>query len=49
MALTRDADIALYYAKEQGRDTSIASSTLATSGLELASLAPSPSDLEQAS
>lgn len=49
LTLTREADIALYYAKEQGRDTTIASSTLASSGLELASLAPSLSDLEQAS
>lgn len=48
LALTREADIALYYAKEQGRDTAIASSKL-VSDLELASLAPSPADLERAS
>ncbi|MCA1470782.1 diguanylate cyclase [Bradyrhizobium sp. IC3195] len=49
LTLTREADIALYYAKAQGRDTTIASSTILSSGLELASLVPSISDLEQAS
>ena len=47
-ALTRDADIALYHAKEQGRDCSVASSSLVSSGLEMQSLAPSLADLEGA-
>ncbi|WP_245446866.1 diguanylate cyclase domain-containing protein [Bradyrhizobium sp. MOS002] len=48
LALTRDADIALYHAKEQGRDCSVASSSLVSSGLEMPSLAPSLADLEGA-
>lgn len=41
LALTRDADIALYHAKEQGRDCSVASSSLVFSRLEMPSLVPS--------
>jgi predicted signal transduction protein with EAL and GGDEF domain len=48
LALTRDADIALYHAKEQGRDCSIASSSLVSSRLEMPSLVPSLPDLEGA-
>jgi predicted signal transduction protein with EAL and GGDEF domain len=48
LALTRDADIALYHAKEQGRDCSVASSSLVSSGLAMPSLAPSLADLEGA-
>ena len=48
LALTRDADIALYHAKEQGRDCSVASSSLASSRLEMPSLVPSLPDLEGA-
>ncbi|TYO64256.1 diguanylate cyclase [Bradyrhizobium hipponense] len=48
LALTRDADIALYHAKEQGRDCTVASSSLVSSRLEMPSLAPSLWDLEGA-
>ncbi|WP_354123594.1 diguanylate cyclase [Bradyrhizobium sp. LA6.10] len=48
LALTRDADIALYHAKEQGRDCTVASSSLVSSRLEMPSLVPSLSDLEGA-
>ncbi|WP_346731384.1 diguanylate cyclase [Bradyrhizobium sp. 177] len=48
LALTRDADIALYHAKEQGRDCSVADSSLVSSRLEMPSLVPSTPDLEGA-
>lgn len=48
-ALTRDADIALYRAKERGRDCTVAASSLVSEGLEIASLIPSMADVEQAS
>ncbi|WP_247454838.1 MULTISPECIES: diguanylate cyclase [unclassified Bradyrhizobium] len=48
LALTRDTDIALYHAKEQGRDCSVADSSLVSSRLEMPSLVPSLPDLEGA-
>ncbi len=48
LALTRDADIALYHAKEQGRNCTVASSSLVSSRLQMPSLAPSLLDLQQA-
>ncbi|WP_210163733.1 GGDEF domain-containing protein [Bradyrhizobium japonicum] len=45
LALTREADIALYQAKEHGRDCTVASSTLVPGSLELASLVPAISDV----
>nr|WP_249816578.1 GGDEF domain-containing protein [Bradyrhizobium sp. 159] len=49
LALTRDADIALYHAKEQGRDCTVASSSLVSSRLQMPSLVPSLADLRDAS
>lgn len=49
LALTRDADIALYHAKEQGRNCTVASSGLVSSRLQMPSLAPTLLDLDQAS
>jgi diguanylate cyclase (GGDEF)-like protein/PAS domain S-box-containing protein len=48
-ALTRDADIALYHAKEQGRDCTAANSRMASGGLEVPSIVPSLSHFEEAS
>lgn len=49
LALTRDADIALYHAKERGRDCAVASSGLVSTRLQMPSLVPSLSDMEKAS
>ncbi|WP_346732335.1 diguanylate cyclase [Bradyrhizobium sp. 193] len=48
LRLTRDADIALYTAKEHGRDCTIASSTMVASRQEVTSLASSLPDMERA-
>nr|WP_247789919.1 GGDEF domain-containing protein [Bradyrhizobium sp. 155] len=48
LTLTRDTDIALYHAKVQGRDCSVADSSLVSSRLEMPSLVPSLPDLEGA-
>ncbi|MBR0969584.1 MULTISPECIES: sensor domain-containing diguanylate cyclase [Bradyrhizobium] len=48
-ALVRDADIALYHAKEQGRDCTMASSRLVSARLRTPSLVPSLSDLQRTS
>jgi diguanylate cyclase (GGDEF)-like protein len=49
LGLTREADIALYYAKAHGRDRTVASSKIPAEGLEMASLAPSISEMDQVS
>lgn len=49
LGLTREADIALYYAKSHGRDRTVASSQIPAGGMETASLVPSIFDMDQVS